>query len=163
MTERNTLVVVGSAPCLEEDLARIPEIARRDLLAVGLDAVDRVLQRIAYLATYHPSEISSCREKRAAAGGNTDYKVISHERKEGVDIVIPFRSPSGSSSLLGCLAAIREGYTRIVLAGCPLDDKKYHVFRQGWQRHLDEYVGKVKSLSGWTKEFLGGPPDAWFD
>ena len=163
----NDLIIMGSAPCLEDDLSKIPQ-GTWGYMAIGLDAVDRYSGRIEYMATYHPADITEARFKRARARGNTTYKVISHEQKDGVDIVHPYKAPSGSSALLGVLAGIKLGYQKIILCGCPLEDEKkdgknknYQQFRKGWQAHLDEYIGKVRSMSGWTREFLGYPTDEW--
>ncbi len=165
------LIIVGAAPCTGEDIENLPVYPEAcDFLAVGLDAMDHP-GRIEYMATYHPGEIAQCKERRAKAGGNIDYKVISHSEHGAsgpVDIIVPFQPPSGSSALLGVLAGIREGYRKMILCGCPLEDetrdgrtKNYQQFRDGWKSHLDEYVGTVRSMSGWTRDFLGGPDNAW--
>ena len=153
------LIIIGSAPCLEDDLSKIPE-GIWDYMAIGLDAINKHPGRIKYMATYHPLDIKEALSRRAKAGGNTDYKVISHQPGENIDIVYLYKAPSGSSALLGILAGIRLGYDKIILCGCPMDGA-YEQFRQGWQAHLDEYVGKVRSMSGWTRDFLSLPTDEW--
>ena len=163
----NILVVIGSAPCVKEDLARIPVLERCDLMAVGLDAVDRCRLPIMYVSTNHPEDIPGIRERRAAAGGNMDFLIIGPLPGLNVDIVEPYRPPSGSSAITGTLAAIRMGYDRIVLAGCPLignapEGNPYEAFRPGWESKKEELLGKVKSMSGWTRELLGGPEE-WFE
>ena len=169
---KSYLVIIGAAPCVKDDIANLPVSPEAcDFIAVGLDAMDKLLGRIEYMATYHPYEIAQCRERRTKAGGNVDYKVVSHITQGAsgsVDIVIPFKQPSGSSALLGVLAGIKEGYRKMILCGCPLEDevrdgrtKNYQQFRDGWKAHLDEYVGKVRSMSGWTKDFLGYPTEEW--
>lgn len=170
---KKKIIIMGSAPCLEADLIRICESANTcrlyDFMAVGIDAVHRYLGRIAYFATYHPSEIAAAKERRAAAGGNTDYKVISHIQHESlVDEIIPYEPPSGSSSLLGVLAALKMGYEKIILAGCPLEGKNdkggsYETFRAGWEKKLPEIKDRVRSLSGWTREILGESTEAWMN
>jgi hypothetical protein len=192
------LIIIGSAPCVGEDLAVLDQLMiilrqaqdeRNDwahhersahpepvegciYMLIGLDSVDKFLGPVQYLVTFHPDDLPACLQRRAAAGGNTDYKVISHLDREKhqpgvtyplVDIVHPYEPPTGSSSLLGVLYAIKLGYQRIILAGCPLDVKPYITFQKGWQAHLDKYVGKVRSLSGWTREFLGYPTEEWLD
>ena len=167
------LIIIGSAPCTVDDLVgarclcpsgcNVPLHAAADYMLVGLDSVDKYLGRVEYLSTYHPEDIPDCLKRRSLAGGNVDFRVISHVEKAGVGIVHPHQPPSGSSALLGVLAAVKIGYRRIILAGCPLEDEKYLEFRPGWQAHLDKYVGRVRSLSGWTKEFLGYPTEEWLD
>lgn len=183
-----TLIIIGSAPCIGEDLAALEQLMigraghdesdhpacleECDYMLIGLDSVDKYLGPVQYLCTFHPDDIPACLQRRSAAGGNTDYQVIAHKACEehhpdikypGVDIIHPYEPPTGSSSLLGVLAAVKFGYQRIILAGCPLDVIPYITFQRGWEAHLDRYVGKVRSLSGWTRNFLGYPTKEWLD
>lgn len=166
----NLLIITGSAPCLIQDInaLQFPDFCSADWMAIGLDAVDRYAWPIRYMATYHPVEIPAIRERRAHAGGNLDYIVISHERKDGVDIVEPLLpgERSGSSALLGTLAALKLGYTRIILCGCPLTGKNdkggaYEGFQEGWKQKAAFLAGRVRSMSGWTRDFLGAPTMEW--
>jgi len=164
--QKNILIIIGSAPCALQDIAAVPRLCDFDYLAVGLDAVDRYDCPVKYVATYHPAEIDQIRRRREAFGGNMDYLLISMERRPGVDIVEPFEPPSGSSALLGTLAAIRLGYKRIILCGCPLTGKNaaggdYENFRKGWAAKGSKLQDRVRSMSGWTAEFLGKPTDEW--
>ena len=170
------LLITGSAPCVIDDIAIALLIAVKsnfsyrdiDYMAIGLSSVDRHIRHIKYMATYHPAEIPEIKKRREAAGGNTDYLVISHERKPGVDIFEPFIPPTGSSSHLGALAAIRMGYNKIILCGCPLEGNTSNgndakVFRDGWTAKIDIVKDKVRSMSGWTKELLGYPAREWIE
>jgi hypothetical protein len=155
------ILIIGSAPCLEEDLARIPDHGRFDLLAVGLSSV-KAYQGcgILYVANNHPENTPAIRCLLPTV------KIIGPESNAGIDIVEPFRPPTGSSALTGILAAIRMGYRRIILAGCPLSGdapagNPYEEFRAGWVMKRAELLGTVRSLSGWTREFLGAPSEAW--
>ena len=88
-----------------------------------------------------------------------------------MDIVYPHQAPSGSSSLLGTKAALfKLGYDKVVLIGCPMDtgnilnkNQSYSIFRKGWLHFKDSLKGKVKSMSGWTKELLGEPTKEWVE
>jgi hypothetical protein len=82
----------------------------------------------------------------------------------------------GSSALFGVLACLHLGYERIVLAGCPLDDKghwyalpheitpriwherDFQVWRDFKKQAESE---RVKSLSGFTRVVLGQPSATW--
>jgi hypothetical protein len=164
--QTNNLIITGSAPCVWIDIAAVPRVGAFDLMAIGLDAVDKYLWPIKYVSTYHPVEIPQIRERREKIGGNVDYRVISMEARPDVDIVEPFRPPSGSSALLGVLAALRMGYRRIILCGCPMTGKNaaggtYETFQKGWEARANEFMGRVRSMSGWTAEFLGAPTEEW--
>jgi hypothetical protein len=135
-------------------------------MAIGLDAVDKYTWPIKYVATYHPDEIPEIRKRRELFGGNTDYLMISQAPGPGVDIVELYRPPSGSSALLGALAGLRMGYGRIILCGCPMTGVnvaggKYDSFQEGWKALEKELAGRVRSMSGWTREFLGAPTEEW--
>jgi len=159
------IIITGSAPCVHDDLARLPvRLGLYDVMAIGLDAVDKYPGHIKYVATNHPEDIPAIRTRRALIKGNMDYLVISYQAHEGVDIVQPLGPVSGSSAILGALASIALGYDRIILCGCPLvgnapEGNPYEAFRPGWEAVKTTVIGKIKSMSGWTREFLGGPPE----
>jgi hypothetical protein len=194
--KKNILIITGAAGCVREDIEAVfrlvfsPLAALGDnssyasnhaaldlsvvsLMAIGLDAVDKYLWNVKYFATYHPSEIEMAKERRASAGGNTDYMVISHQQhaenitgRDLVDLIIPCEQPSGSSALLGVLAGIQLGYKKIIVCGCPLQGKNdkgydYANFQTGWTAKLSEIKDKTRSMSGWTKELLGSPDTIW--
>ncbi|MCK9431876.1 MAG: hypothetical protein M0R00_02835 [Candidatus Omnitrophica bacterium] len=164
------LVIIGSAPSVFEDLSGIPNLESCDHMAVGLSSTDKYFGRIDYVCNNHPENIPAIREimmqRHEACGGNYDFKIIGPVPAPGVDIVEPFRPPTGSSAITGALSAIRMGYRKIILAGCPLTGKapggnSYEEFRQGWNHHKPELIGLVKSMSGWTRELLGAPTTEW--
>ena len=173
--------IIGCAPCWENDLNQFKSICNDfDVFAIGLDCPYK--EEIKYFVTYHIEDIEAYKRKRTG-----DYKIISHtndfikysrERRKkpewantNVDIVYPHQAPSGSSSLLGTKAALfKLGYNKVVLIGCPMDTgsienkaKSYSVFRKGWLYFKSDLVGKVKSMSGWTKELLGEPTKGWVE
>lgn len=173
------LIIVGSAPCAQDDLGVALNAVRLvnapyEIMLIGLDSVEKYLGYAAYFATYHPSDIGPAYDRRKAAGGNTDYeKIIAHQQhreqstgRDLVDLIIPCEHPSGSSALLGVLAGIKMGYEKIIVCGCPLtgkNDKQYDYanFRAGWTAKLSEIKDKTRSMSGWTKELLGEPTEEW--
>jgi len=158
----NILIITGAAPCVRDDIENLPlNDFEADYMAIGMDAVDKYLWPINFMATYHAEDIPKAKEIREAMGGNTNYKVISHNPGDGIDIVEPYVGPTGSSALCGALAGIRMGYRKIILCGCPLLEKKYVVFQAGWKAKEKQVMGIVKSLSGWTREFLGAPTKEW--
>lgn len=157
------LIIVGSAPCTQEDLGRLPQV-EADYMIIGLDAVEKYLGFAKYVATFHPGEIPQIIERRKKAGGNTDWQMISHEQKPGVDIVTPHTGPSGSSAMLGIITGLKFGYEKIICCGCPLDgENKYTAFRGGWTKRLDLIRDKVRSMSGWTRELVGEPTEEWLN
>ncbi|MCK5616765.1 hypothetical protein KAR91_83660, partial [Candidatus Pacearchaeota archaeon] len=80
----------------------------------------------------------------------------------------------GSSALFAVLCCIAMGYTKIVLAGAPLDGKGHwydpHIKGPRWtcetyQAWFEfaacEQANMVKSLSGYTAQLLGEPVEEW--
>jgi len=168
------LVIIGSAPCLEDDLSRLPGHEKYDHMAIGLSSVNRYHGDIQYVANNHLENIpliaQIMKERHEACGGNYKYKMICPRMAKGVDIVESYnpKDPPGSSAITGAFAAIRMGYRKIILTGCPLTGNApagnpYEEFRQGWDAKQNEVIGIVKSMSGWTKDLLGEPTESWLN
>ena len=164
----NTLLIIGASQNAMEDVDLFVQQfpTNFDCMAIGMDAC-KLPFTWSYIATYHPEEdikgILSIMKKQSEP-----YKIIGHKQVPHVSIVVPFEKPSGSSALLGSLAAIRMGFSKIVLCGCPLqgvNDKKspYEQFHKGWEAKTHEVKPFVRSMSGWTAEFLGKPTIEWMN
>jgi hypothetical protein len=84
---------------------------------------------------------------------------------------------SGSSGLFAVEIALRLGYERLVLCGIPLTGRTtiqengeeerlrkgqpfIASFRDAWVRDFELLSPHVRSMSGWTRELLGGP-EGW--
>jgi hypothetical protein len=179
MSENKYLIITGAAPSVLDDVEAVPKSIpvgnggaffspAYDYMLIGLTAAGMHAIPCKYMATYHPTLIPEVKVRREAAGGNTDYIIISHEARPGVSIIEPLLpgERSGSSALLGAQAALKLGYSRIILCGCPLEGKNasggaYDSFRIGWINKQKFLNDRVRSMSGWTKELLGAPTDEW--
>ena len=161
------LIVVGIAPCFKEDLARIENHELFDFMVIGVDAIGLINNHVSYIATYHPEDIPAMKPKMKG-----HEKIVGHEIKDGVDLVCPtlfgqdHHQSTGSSALLGVCWALGAGYERIILVGCPLEGNNsvgvgYEQFRRGWDIHKDKVINNVRSMSGWTRTFLGEPTKEW--
>lgn len=83
----------------------------------------------------------------------------------------------GSSGYTAVRVALDKLHaSHVVLAGCPMTSEggKYDkdksekweeavAQRYAWERDKALIIGRVKSMSGWTQEFLGAPTREWFD
>ncbi len=155
---KDNLIIIGSAPGAMDDYFKANDLIKNknyDAMAIGLDSIDQFPYLFKYVATNHVEDIPAIRKK-------VNSTIISYKQHAGVDIVQPLGEISGSSSLLGALAGITLGYKKIILCGCPLEGlapegNSYEAFRPGWIAEKDRVIGKVKSMSGWTREFLGAP------
>jgi hypothetical protein len=162
------IVLIGRADYWKEDLKELQKLINDfDVMAVGLDCLYSGV--IKYFVTYHPTDIVEYLKRRSFAETNTNFRIIGHKSNPGVDIIELHREPSGSSALLGSFAAIKLGYNKIILCGCPMEGRhpnnfqSYNHFQKGWIAYKSEVEGKVKSMSGWTKEFLGAPTEEWLE
>lgn len=159
---RHKLLIIGGHPDYMNDLAGVRDIAKRHVMAVN-EASTRYLYQIDYLTTYHPENILyglQWLSRREKSGGNLDFmSVLPWYRPEFIPkgmeyLVIPYPKTSGTSSLFAVLAGIHLGYRDITIAGAPMDDEPYRMYRRGWIENQSLLVGNIRSMSGWTKEFL---------
>lgn len=81
----------------------------------------------------------------------------------------------GTSGLYAAQIALEEmGAERVILAGVPMQADAQalyakgpwgqdHVktYRDGWLRAFPKIVGRVRSVSGWTRDLLGYPSTEW--
>jgi hypothetical protein len=168
--KKRILIIVGAAPSALADVntflaLRVENGAPKDdgvdFMIIGMDAAF-IPTPVKYMATYHPVDIDEARKRREAAGLNTDFAVIAHQQNQDkVSLIIPCKPPSGSSALLGVLAGIKYGYKKIIVCGCPLQDKKYLQYQKGWTAKKEEIKNVTRSMSGWTRELLGAPDAEW--
>jgi hypothetical protein len=160
------LIVLGSAPCTNDDYQNVLALGidDHDILVVGIDSLKNTKGIVKYFASYHLEDLPKAQDKA--------YKIICHKQHNDlVDIIRPInlqKEPSGSSALLGTLVALDEGYTKIILCGCPLTGKNvkgqdYTQFRKGWLFHQEKVKPFVRAMSGWTKELLSEPTQEWLN
>jgi hypothetical protein len=88
-----------------------------------------------------------------------------------VDFVWALEGWPPCSGLFGAVVALAMGYAPVILAGCPEDDGGHFYDPPGesgdylsggnaaaWLWHREQvFAGRVKSLSGRTREWLGEP------
>lgn len=167
------LIIYGAAPGAGDEMLEASRLmVSADILGVGLD-IAREPIAFTWIVTLHPNEAGDIKERRARAGLPV-VPVLSHELNDSkgnpyqVDILFPYEKPSGSSALHGALYGIQVGYSKIVLCGCPLRGKNangvnYETFHEGWKAREELVKRHVRSMSGWTAEFLGKPTEEWLN
>lgn len=155
------LVVVGNAPGFEQELVDFyaqDMFVEYDVCAINASAL-RVCD-FKYFASYHPEYISAV--QRDIKIPRSLYKVVCHKNcSEGagvqVDILIRHEPPSGSSTLLGVLMGVQEGYSMIRIIGAPLEDAEYVQYQEGWEAAWERgkfvTLERLSSSRGWTKRF----------
>ena len=185
----NRCVVLGTAPCMWDDLRRVP--AGLDVVAVNR-AGWLYLDPIAMWVSIHGGKgahggggsLMDYIEKRRALGADMDFTAYGNfaENEESGD-AIRWNRPNGggSSGLFAARIALEIGYERVVLAGVPLvghtticdadgsekvDEPSaagFGVYHGGWKKAHDEIARYVRSMSGWTRETFGEPTAEWLN
>jgi hypothetical protein len=175
-------LVVGSAPCVFEDLFDAPKWPKIVVNWAGI----RHLGPIEFWASLHRHLIYEGIKIRRDKGGDMAFtawaKAPAGERVPNVPSPTKMKHyinkwGAGSSGWYAIEVALKElGYDRLILCGIPMtgettiqkagieerirnDEPFIETLRPRWSLHMDKLQGKVKSMSGWTRELLGGPED----
>lgn len=122
--------------------------------------------------TLHQEKLEKWQRGRERAGRNTDYLCCSHKGHPlaRVDRIYKEVWPGSSGLFLCTTAVLALGYEKVIICGIPMDGRPhYHKqqewrdaehYRRAWSRasrhpHMED---RIKSMSGWTREKLLGPP-----
>lgn len=116
-----------------------------------------------------------------------ENEVGAHGAKGRIMRRVSYRFPGMTSSAgsggYAAKVALDDGHEKVVLVGSPMEKSRGHFsrgvwvhekthsspnaesnpdsFKVGWEHALPHLKGKVKSMSGWTKQLLGGPTPEW--
>lgn len=177
--DEGSIVVCGDAGCIWEDLAcfnccDVNSVAKpgwqfmtvNRLVEVFPGRIEHAYSNVAKVLMRH---VDDRRDEYAHEFGPPQH---THSRTVGTEYVWPWHG-AGTSGLGAVLTAVALGYERIVLAGMPLTNMHHNgeppwrVTRftrevedndEHWKRAIKlAFDGKVKSLSGRTKDWLGAP------
>ena len=163
------LIIVGSARCVWEDIKKL-----------NFGSLDADVMTVNDMTMHYPNPVKHCYSNSVselsiwsqARRKNLNQDLLKHSCSQG-EIYWPFPG-HGTSSLNACFTGLALGYDSIILAGIPLDNTG-HYFEPEWiksnfQREVPErdglrwwkdaaehvFQGKVKSVSGRTRDLLGG-------
>lgn len=164
--------VLGGARGVWAELSDLEQmLGRRPDLIVGTNDAGVIYPgRLDAWATLHHERFAEWRRRRA---GNQDYRAFIHAPLVGVEAEIAPDRWAGSSGLYAAQVALSHlGARGVVLCGVPLDGDRAHffngapwidadVFRRGFEAALPVIRDTVRSMSGWTRELLGGPDPQW--
>jgi hypothetical protein len=171
-----TALVIGSANTLAEDKARALSLFEPDLVIGCNHAARDEPGRIDHWATMHPDLFKLWvpgREAQGLAPAGAYWHARHRIPWDGIESR-PIESWGGSSGLLCVAVAYELGCERIVIAGVPMHkhaqhydiEKDWNEARQywpAWERWEPRMRGRVKSMSGWTRNLLGEPTQEWID
>lgn len=157
-------VIVGSAPCVWDDLAAAPEWPLIVINAMGL----KILGEIDLWCSIHGTELCERMKKRDRLGGDIDYLAYGvidnprikdpedsrfnrvHRGQNGIWV-------GGSSGMFAIQVALSLGYERLVLCGVPLDgndtiqDDGIKHFKGG---NRNKYGGRDPAYAQYQQAFI---------
>jgi hypothetical protein len=182
-------LVVGSAACLWDDVKAARALATFDAVCCVKRVGIKWPEPFQVWATLHPEMMDDFEKRRAAEGLPTGYEIVAplasevgmHGAKGRIARRVSYKWPemtsSAGSGIYGAKIMLNGGY-KVVLAGIPMNDDPHFMkhethgtgkwnavgsFLPGFEKALPHLMGKVKSMSGLTREKLGAPDAEWLN
>lgn len=167
-----TLIALGGAGGLWDELEQALDLCPTADIGAVNEAGKDYRGHLSLWATLHEEKFEKWQRHRK---GNSDYLAVTHKGHPmpRIDRIVPERWSGSSGLYLVQVAVIELGYSRVICCGIPMsetphyfDDKAWsvaHNYRRGWKRASEslELQGRVRSMSGWTRELLGHPTREW--
>lgn len=181
-------LVVGSAACWLDDAGAAKELAKFDAVCCIKRAGIHWPGTFDVWATLHPEFHAAFAKRRAELGLPGGYEVVAPPDRElgtkgkakpEVTRTVSYRWPgmnaSAGSGIYGAKVMLDAGY-RVVLAGVPMNDDPHFLTHEKWKdgrwdgvnsfmpglrAATPHLMGRVKSMSGYTKEILGAVTPEW--
>lgn len=152
----------------------------------------RLLNRVDVWCTLHPEKLEGWREDARIRGLDLSQTLFFVPELDADDIAVIMKGKgyandwiphwwrwnghgsdsSGSSGLFAVGVAFSLGCEKVLLAGVPMDKQRHwngtepwadrDRFAAAWSAVKHRLEGRVRSLSGWTRELLGGPDEQWW-
>jgi hypothetical protein len=172
-TKTGDLLIMGAAACLWDDLKRYDHLHIGDRMALN-DAMTHYPDRLDHGVSLHADMMHGFAFKQFYKGAHNPWPIMqthAHIPNYAVQHVWPLRRDGGTSGLFAIYISLLMGYERIILAGIPYDGNQ-HFYEPPWMadsfytrddvqkefmQAIPFFKGKVKSLSGKTKDWLGEP------
>ena len=168
-----TALALGGGTCLRDDINRVP--IHFDGVVACNDAGFEYEGDLDAWCSLHPKKFPTWVKRRQVNGYSEVSKFYAHAESkewgcEKTPYILPDMSGSGSSGLMAAKVALIDlGFDRVIMCGIPMmpishffDDhawKSCHHFRKHWRTISTEYRHRIRSMSGWSRLFFGGPGD----
>lgn len=173
-----TALVLGGASCLARDV--LSYCGPVDGVVACNEAGIWWPRRLDAWVSFHPRyfERKGWRARRAEAGYSEALRYLSQEEARPpcpdyvtfTSYLLPGQDKSASSGIFSAKVALVDlGFDRVVLCGVPMDSQ-HHFWDESeapWRPAQDfaeqvktidpEWRARMRSMSGWTREFLGAP------
>lgn len=143
-------------------------------LVIACNHAGRDQRRVDHWCTMHPDLFPMWIKARHVAGLPRVRKLWHPEHRRSPIESRSVRSWGGSSGLLCVAVAYELGCSHVVLAGIPMLPNNRHYdrtarwnearqYHAAWKAKLPDLEGRVRSLSGWTRQILGEPTMEWLN
>ena len=179
--QRPVALILGGADCLKADMEQALALFTPTIIIAVNNAGFDYPGPLDHWVTMHPDKMPEWVKKRRAngyPGAGTLWRP--RHRQPGGNLEMRECPSWGGSSGLFAIAVCRLGLKgpgteyRAVLAGVPMQAERAHYdnpkpwndcqhYLSSWKTHLPQINGKVKSMSGWTREILGAPDQGWLN
>lgn len=180
-------LVIGSAACWMDDVNAARALTKFDAVCCVKRAGIHWPEPFQVWATLHPEFNDDFERRRKAEGHPGGYETVAPPdselgtagKKRRIDRRVSYRysgmNASGGSGLYGAKVMLDSGFN-VVLAGIPMNDDPHFLkhetwgggnwngvsaFLVGFEAMTPHIKGRCKSMSGKTKEILGGPSPEW--
>lgn len=170
-----TALCIGSAHCLWEDLYSLEASGLKTDGTIACNAAGYEYGGdLDAWVSLHGNKFNTWLIRRRDRGYRKAREIVAHRKWVGVTQIIDYRFPgqvnSASSGGYAAKVALMDlGFDRAILCGIPLtptphlaDSKPWKEctnFHRAWTEIPPEYTGRIRSASGWTRDFLGGIED----
>jgi hypothetical protein len=172
----STALVLGGACNVWDDVDRARELFQWDIVVAANHVGINWPHELHHWCSYHPALLNRWILQRTKNGLPPAENLWTGRVKPRTPFpeCRKFAAHGGSSGMLAALIAAHHA-DRVVLAGIPMDPTMPHFhgahsykpwddgrnYLRHWRDNYTKLEGRVKSLSGWTKELLGEPTEEW--
>jgi len=168
-----TAVVVGSAQCVFEDLAKLQALLpdRKDYIVFSVNFASMLPIKPNYIVGMHGAYIDTYKNiaciKAEEFGWIKNFYTVSSFGH--ADYVYKDLGGDGTSGRFAVDVALKLRFKKILLCGVPIDgtDRFYGDIKHdyapliNYKEWTEQDNSKVRSFSGNTKKLLGEPTEAW--
>lgn len=175
-----TCLVLGSAPCLWDDVERAQALHRFDAVIAAKQAGIYWPGELYSWVTLHPDWMPDYIAQREANGYPPAREIVAHKKRSIVEKEFHYRWPGAHDTAASGMSAAKYavcdcGFIRVVLCGIPMEvgpridgegkwnEGMVQKYRAAMVPVLDDVRKYVRSMSGWTREVLGEPTVEWLD
>lgn len=169
-------LILGGACGVWEELAAARALAEPDIIIATNHAGRDLDGPLDHWVSMHAELMPTWTKARADAGRSPAGQLWSANHRPGPMPMRRIQSPGGSSGLLAVFVGLELRVERMILCGIPLDQRAKHFddprerpwqearqYWNAWDRAKPRIADRVRSMSGYTRQWLGHPTAEWLN